>query len=147
MHHLQLFCCLLVASTACAASTGASSGLAEAVLGVVRGCSGAEAVECLGGRALDAVGHSLSAALDKWRHADIPLLGDDVVLLASEERTPRTLFKGESASEIVEMLAAFVQSRTLQMRIPKEIIPNNLEEGDTKIGFFFFPQTPGMYIN
>jgi hypothetical protein len=142
MLHLELLLCVLVATAASAASTGAATGggLAEAVLGVVRGCAAASesaaAAECLSGRALHVVGHSLSAALDKWRHADVPLLGDNVVLLASadvDDRAPRTLAKGGSAAEIFEMLASFLQSRTLQMRIPREIIPSNLEEGDNCI--------------
>lgn len=132
-----LFCLLAaVAASSVAASTG--GGLAEAVVGVVRGCAAAaDASECVGGRALDAIGHSLSAAMDKWRLADIPLLGHEVVLLASE-RAPRTLFtKGAAAApdQIVHMIADFLQSRTLQLRIPKEIIPKNLEEGEFCSGF------------
>jgi len=140
MHSLLPLSLLLVAaSAASAASTAAASGgLAEAVVGLVRGCAphGAAdpvAWECLRGRALDVVGHSLAATLDKWRLRDVEF-GDNVVLVASPEeaaRAPRTLFKGGSATEIVEMVANFLQSRTLQVRFPKELIPSNLEEGDS----------------
>jgi hypothetical protein len=137
MHPLLPLLLLVAASTASAASNG---GLAEAVVGLMRGCAspngasgGAEALDCLQGRALDTLGHSLANVLDGWRLKDVEL-SENVVLVAGDEeasRSPRTFFKGgASANDILAMVANFLQSRTLQVRFPKEIIPNNLDEGE-----------------
>ncbi|XP_065351538.1 uncharacterized protein LOC135946962 [Cloeon dipterum] len=126
MHSPSVLVLFTAAAFMQAGAFEAPGGLAEAVVGLVRGCDGPGAVTCLQGRAVDA----LSANLDK----DVSL-GDFVVLSAppaDENRTSRTM-RNKPTSDLLTMLSEFLASRTLQVRLPKQLIPKNLEEARGKL--------------